>query len=122
MALNGINNSSNNSGNALGGIVRPPQDQRPHVHGGHAHPAAPQPAAGAGGLAKSASPAAAGNALPVEAPAGTDPELWSVLTASERTFFAKSGAMGPLTYGRIMTGNGAPTPPAGRGGRLDVKV
>ena len=32
--------------------------------------------------------------------AGTDPALWSVLSGEERAFFAKAGAMGPLTYGR----------------------
>ncbi|HEY0969505.1 MAG TPA: hypothetical protein VGE02_00870 [Gemmatimonadales bacterium] len=59
--------------------------------------------------------------LPPTAPAGTDPELWSVLTAEERTFFAKVGSMGPLTYGRMTTS--APSAPPGiRGGRLDVKV
>lgn len=60
--------------------------------------------------------------LSPSAPAGTDPELWSVLTSEERTFFAKVGSMGPLTYGR-MTGSAAPgAPPSIRGGRLDVKV
>jgi hypothetical protein len=59
--------------------------------------------------------------LPPTAPAGTDPELWSVLTAEERTFFAKVGSMGPLTYGR-MTTNAPSAPPSIRGGRLDVKI
>ena len=58
--------------------------------------------------------------VPTEAPAGTDPELWSVLTADERAFFAKAGAMGPLTYGRMAST--APTPPVARGVRLDVRV
>ena len=62
------------------------------------------------------------SSLPAAAPPGTDPELWSVLTTEERAFFAKVGAMGPLTYGRVMTANQVPTPPASRGGRLDVKV
>lgn len=59
--------------------------------------------------------------LPVEAPAGTDPELWSVLSAEERTFFARAGAMGPLTYGQRLSApqSGAPMV---RGGRLDVRV
>ncbi|HET7275501.1 MAG TPA: hypothetical protein VFI91_10100 [Longimicrobiaceae bacterium] len=60
-------------------------------------------------------------ALSVEAPAGTDPELWSVLSAEERTFFAKAGAMGPLTYGHMLRSGGAQTPMM-RGGRLDVRV
>ena len=58
--------------------------------------------------------------VPTEAPPGTDPELWSVLTAEERAFFAKAGAMGPLTYGRMAST--APTPPVARGVRLDVRV
>lgn len=59
--------------------------------------------------------------LPAEAPAGTDPELWSVLTADERAFFAKVGAMGPLTYGHLITTQTSSTPIA-RGGRLDVRA
>ena len=40
--------------------------------------------------------------VPVEPPPGTDPALWSVLSGEERAFFAKAGAMGPLTYGRAL--------------------
>lgn len=58
--------------------------------------------------------------LSAQAPAGTDPELWSVLTGEERGYFAKLGSMGPLTYGRVMQAPNAP--PSIRGGRLDVKV
>jgi hypothetical protein len=43
-----------------------------------------------------------------------------VLTAEERAFFAKAGAMGPLTYGRMASS--ATTPPVARGVRLDVRV
>jgi hypothetical protein len=60
-------------------------------------------------------------ALPVQAPPGTDPELWSVLSAAERGFFAKIGAMGPLTYGRMTNNQTAPSLPAVRGGRLDIR-
>ncbi|HEY0776460.1 MAG TPA: hypothetical protein VGD56_00715, partial [Gemmatirosa sp.] len=69
--------------------------------------------------------------LPAEAPAGTDPELWGVLTGEERAFFAKSSASGPLTYGRVaagvqaLQGNAAAANAFGaaaRGGRLDVKA
>lgn len=63
-------------------------------------------------------------ALSAEAPAGVDPELWSVLTTEERTHFAKLAAMGPLTYGRGLSAFGvqdAP-PPAVRGARLDIRV
>ena len=59
--------------------------------------------------------------VPVEAPEGTDPALWSVLSAEERAFFAKAGAMGPLTYGKAIREMNGQHLPAFRGGRLDVK-
>jgi hypothetical protein len=60
--------------------------------------------------------------VPAEAPAGTDPALWSVLTNEERNFFAKSAALGPLTYGRLKEAI-APAPAAtARGVRLDVRA
>ena len=59
--------------------------------------------------------------VPVEAPAGTDPTLWSVLTNDERNFFAKTAALGPLTYSRIKAVTN-PAPPAARGIRLDVRA
>jgi hypothetical protein len=59
--------------------------------------------------------------VPAEAPEGTDPALWSVLSGEERAFFAKAGAMGPLTYGRALREMTGAQPPAARGGRLDVK-
>jgi len=61
-------------------------------------------------------------AVPTQAPPGTDPELWNVLSAEERVFFAKLGAMGPLTYGRVLSQAQQPSSPSARGGRLDVKV
>jgi hypothetical protein len=61
-------------------------------------------------------------AVPAEPPAGTDPALWSVLSTEERGFFAKAGAMGPLTYGRALRDMAAAQIPASRGGRLDVKI
>jgi hypothetical protein len=69
-------------------------------------------------------PAAASTpgSVPSEAPAGTDPALWSVLSGEERAFFAKAGAMGPLTYGRAFTEMKSAQMPANRGGRLDVKI
>ena len=66
--------------------------------------------------------APAQHSVPVEPPAGTDPALWSVLSSDERAFFAKAGAMGPLTYGRAFEDMRATQLPASRGGRLDVKV
>jgi hypothetical protein len=65
---------------------------------------------------------AAAAPVPTQAPAGTDPELWNVLSADERVFFAKLGAMGPLTYGRVLSQAQQSAVPAARGGRLDVKV
>ena len=65
---------------------------------------------------------ATGAAVPTQAPAGTDPELWNVLSAEERVFFAKLGAMGPLTYGRVLSQAQNTPAPTARGGRLDVKV
>jgi hypothetical protein len=53
---------------------------------------------------------------------GTDPALWSILSSDERSFFAKAGAMGPLTYGRAFEDQRTSQLPASRGGRLDVKV
>lgn len=60
-------------------------------------------------------------AVPAEAPPGTDPTLWSVLTSEERNFFAKTAALGPLTYSRLKD-FGSPTPPVARGVRLDVRA
>ena len=65
--------------------------------------------------------AVAQHAVPAEAPAGTDPSLWSVLTSEERAFFAKTAALGPLTYGRIKAAQ-QPVAPAPRGVRLDVRA
>lgn len=59
--------------------------------------------------------------VPAEAPQGTDPTLWSVLTSEERNFFAKTASLGPLTYGRIKAATPA-APPSVRGGRLDVRA
>jgi hypothetical protein len=63
-----------------------------------------------------------GQSVPVDPPPGTDPALWSVLSGEERAFFAKAGAMGPLTYGRAFSEMKAAQLPANRGGRLDVKI
>ncbi len=61
-------------------------------------------------------------AVPAEPPPGTDPALWSVLSSDERAYFAKVGAMGPLTYGRALQELNAAPLPSARGGRLDVKI
>lgn len=62
----------------------------------------------------------ASGTLPAEAPEGTDPQLWSVLTADERTFFARARAMGPLTYGPGRGDSSQAGPSAG--GRIDIRI
>ena len=85
---------------------------------------APRPLAQGNAAAQAKAPAPAAvaadeNAIPLEAPPGTDPAFWSVLTAEERRYFAKMQALGPLTYGpRPAT---AP-PTVARGGRIDTTV
>lgn len=111
----------------LSGVQRPATDAaRARVEQGYGYG---RPATGPGMPGQPAQPVRpgavsiaqpAGPSLPATPPAGTDPELWAVLTGEERSFFAKLGAMGPLTYSRVMTTPNAP--PTVRGGRLDVKV
>ncbi len=61
--------------------------------------------------------------VPAEAPPGTDPVLWSVLTSEERAFFAKASAQGPLTYTKMMAPQAPASAPAmPRGSRMDVRV
>lgn len=69
-----------------------------------------------------ARPAGTAAEIGVQPPPGTDPELWSVLTSEERAHFARLGAMGPLTYGRVLDGlvNASAVPR--RGARLDVRA
>jgi hypothetical protein len=118
MAINPLTNSIPG---LLNGVQRPQGDAaRARVEQGYGRavtgPAAPAAQrAGAVSIAQTAQPS-----LPAQPPTGTDPELWAVLTGEERTFFAKLGAMGPLTYSRVMTTPNAP--PTVRGGRLDIKV
>lgn len=94
------------------GLVRqaPTPTERPGV-----------PAARPGAPAATPSITTAPSTVPAQAPAGTDPALWSVLTTEERAFFAKSASLGPLTYSRIKDAI-MPAPPAARGIRLDVRA
>src|SRR4051812_38153305 len=102
----------------IGGV---PGQAPPHVGGrAQAQPATagvptPAPRPSTAGVAKAA------QGVPVEPPEGTDPALWSVLSNEERAFFAKAGAMGPLTYGKALREMSGTPLPANRGGRLDVK-
>lgn len=136
MSVNGVSNPLLSSlgtvarpGTAGAGAVRPGQPGG--VQPGQVRPGAPRPAPAPAAPAQAARPAqplsAPANALPAEAPAGTDPELWGVLTSEERAYFAKAATMGPLTYGRIAAGiqalgGGQQSAPAVRGGRLDVRA
>lgn len=52
-------------------------------------------------------------------PQGVDPQLWSLLTAEERSYFARARELGPLTYGRQ---SAATSQTSIRGARLDVRV
>ena len=120
MSLYGIRPT--NAG-ALGGVQpsKPQQPSNPTVPDARidrqapASPAEPRTVHAPNGAAN------ANATLPTQPPPGTDPELWSVLSADERVFFAKLGAMGPLTYGRVLS-QAQPSVPGARGGRLDVKV
>jgi hypothetical protein len=114
MSIYGINNSA---------ISRPttqfPVRDNTRTQG-QPTPAAQQPAPQA--PATTAATRAATSSVPTEAPVGTDPALWSILSSEERAYFAKSGATGPLTYGRAFTDMKTTQLPANRGGRLDVKI
>ena len=59
--------------------------------------------------------------VPAEAPTGTDPALWKVLTAEERSFFARARSMGPLTYGPG-SARAHELPSISQGGRIDVRA
>jgi hypothetical protein len=122
MAINGLSNPLA----GLGSVIRP---ETARVNPDRTAPAgANRP--GSAPLARPAlkpqtpiaGQAAAQTAVPVEAPAGTDPSLWSVLTSEERNFFAKSAATGPLTYSRIKDVTNPPAAPIARGVRLDVRA
>jgi hypothetical protein len=135
MSLNGINGSPLPS---LGSLVRPETSRTSNDRNGQgvgqgvtsntSHATDRAGAAQAAAVRPALKPqtpiagqAAAQSTVPPEAPAGTDPSLWSVLTTEERNFFAKTSAMGPLTYGRIKAGTQS-APPAARGVRLDVRA
>jgi len=127
MSINGINNSLLAS---LGTVSRPdvsrPQTDRAPANGGATNGAGRAPTAPTARPALRAQTPIAGqnttqSAVPMDAPAGTDPALWSVLTSEERNFFAKSATQGPLTYSRIKDAS-HPATPVARGVRLDVRA
>jgi hypothetical protein len=100
------------------------------IRGPYSNPIGPRPAAprspeGAPRSAPTgpvASPPLPGAAASVTPPPGTDPALWTVLTPDERAYFARLGAMGPLTYGRVLNAQAPAPAPSARGVRLDVKA
>lgn len=109
-------------GGLYGPTVMPPRPSRPdESQEGQRQPRVdtpvPQDTSRVAGEARNLD---AASHLPVEPPAGTDPQLWSVLTTEERRFFAQARAMGPVTYGR--SNLGLAELGLQRGGRLDVKV
>ncbi|MFI5233215.1 MAG: hypothetical protein ACHQSE_11970 [Gemmatimonadales bacterium] len=79
---------------------------------------------GASAAAQSAAKSASKSALTPQAPEGTDPALWSILTGEERAYFANNSASGPLTYSKVMMPNRSASSalPAVRGGRVDVRA
>lgn len=135
MSISGVNNPLTGGLGSIGRPLTPPgagtsgpgaaENRRP----GGARPLPDAP--GAAVASRAANPLGAPRAsLPAEAPSGTDPELWGVLTSEERTFFAKAAQSGPLTYGRVaagvqaLQGNSAAANAFGaaaRGARLDVR-
>lgn len=120
MSINPVNNPLLAN---IGTLSRPGETQRTNTSNVPTR-AADVPTPAARPVLKPQAPiagAAAQSAVPAEAPAGTDPTLWSVLTSDERNFFAKTASLGPLTYGRIKASTAA-APPAVRGGRLDVRA
>lgn len=123
MSINGISNPLTPH---IGSLTRT-EPTRPHTDraGTTGTQSTPSHAANAGAALRPQAPitgaSTAQSSVPAEAPAGTDPVLWSVLTSEERNFFAKSAALGPLTYSRIKSVS-HPAPPAARGVRLDVRA
>jgi hypothetical protein len=108
---------------ALSPVSRPAPGGAAGANGGR--PAVADPAIERSVIERAPAPrpaiTAAPSTVPAEAPPGTDPALWSVLTTEERTFFARTASLGPLTYGKIKSAT-LPAPPAVRGGRLDVRA
>ena len=114
MSINGVGGSN----------IQWPTTQFPVRDNGRTPAQKPAPQAVPQTLTQTQTPANAKSpqSVPAEPPPGTDPALWSVLSGEERAFFAKAGAMGPLTYGRAIQDMKSTQLPAARGGRLDVKI
>jgi flagellar hook-basal body complex protein FliE len=95
---------------------------RPLAQPGDGAAARPQPAgrpaAPPAALRAQAPLSGAAATLPAEAPPGTDPELWSVLTGEERAFFAKAAATGPAHLQPHLRRRARPAGAAGAGAPL----
>lgn len=121
MSINGISNPLHAN---IGPLARPDETSRTSVDRNRANTQNTAIAPATTPALRPQTPIAGQSAqsvVPAEAPAGTDPTLWSVLTSEERNFFAKTASLGPLTYGRIKAALPA-APPSVRGGRLDVRA
>lgn len=120
MSVTGVNN-------ALRDLLATRIDQTigrpltPQSQTGGMPPAAGTPSSAATSTATST---ATKSALTPQAPEGTDPALWSILTGEERAYFANNSTNGPLTYTKIMMPNKSSSSalPAVRGGRVDVRA
>jgi hypothetical protein len=117
MSVTGVNNSLRDLlSSRIDQTIGRPLDQQSRTGG---------PAAAGASITPQSSPkAAAKSALNPQAPEGTDPALWSILTSEERAYFANNASSGPLTYSKIMMPNRSPSAalPAVRGGRVDVRA
>lgn len=116
MSLNAVTGAPLNVGRPQ--ETRTPRADRPLV----GTPSAPATPAMPSVRTPPAPATTAPGAVAAPPPPGTDPELWQVLTAEERSFFARAYASGPLTYGRAALTGQADSPAAFRGTRLDVRV
>ncbi len=100
------------------------QVQKPEAHGPAATQAQRTTTAGSATAAAVQAKPAANAALTAQAPEGTDPALWSVLTSDERAFFSRVVTSGPLTYSKMAAASASRSAamPAIRGGRIDFRA
>ena len=117
MSVTGVNNSlrdllASRIDQTIGRPIEPQQTP------GDAAPAGPSARAAVNGQSAKKS------ALTPQAPEGTDPALWSILTGEERAYFANNMTSGPLTYSKIMAPNRTTSSalPPNRGGRVDFRA
>ena len=51
-----------------------------------------------------------------------DPRLWTVLSAEERSFYARNAVSGPVIYGPSVQAAAHPVTGSRLGGRIDLKA